>query len=142
MSDRAGRGLLQVWLLWEAVRSIPYVQQSMAASSTMDPSPLATAVAPRITELIKRENPEQEQILARERMRICDGNSPADTQFGGEGEGGGVPDARVEIPLQPVQTRPQCSPLSRLVLACESGVLGKGSSLGSREEMLYLTYYL
>lgn len=43
--------------------------------------------------------------------------------------------------LQPVQTWPQCSPLSRFVLACGSGVLEKGSGLGSREEMLYLTYY-
>lgn len=32
-------------------------------------------------------------------------------------------------------------PPRRLVLACENGVLGKGSGLGSREEVLYLTYY-
>jgi len=35
-------------------------------------------------------------------VRKCERNSPADTKVSEEGEGGGAPDARAEIPLQPL----------------------------------------
>ncbi|GAB0205539.1 acid sphingomyelinase-like phosphodiesterase 3b [Grus japonensis] len=43
----------------------------------------------------------QEQLQPERGARRCERNSPADTQVS-EGEGGGAPGARAEIPLQPL----------------------------------------
>ncbi|GAB0205629.1 hypothetical protein GRJ2_003028500 [Grus japonensis] len=82
----------------------------MPASSKMDP--LLAKAKPvghggstsRITELRRgKKKPKQEYLQPERGVRRCERNSPADTEVSEEGGGGGAPDARAEIPLQPLE---------------------------------------
>ncbi|GAB0181460.1 acid sphingomyelinase-like phosphodiesterase 3b [Grus japonensis] len=59
----------------------------------------------RITELRrgKKVVQHQEQLQPERGVRRCERNNSADTKVSAEGGGGGAPDARAEIPLQPME---------------------------------------